>query len=125
MNKLIIGKNYPNVGDTIYWEDLDGVIHDDVVLDIDKDPEGKVVTNYFTYISDNGGGVFIDEESVLDPELDKVKEYRNNKAKDKVREISKYFLQKEIRNIYHKRLSKWYNEDEAMDILNILSLDYE
>ena len=121
----IIGENYPLVGDTIYWKDLDGDIHDDVVVDIDKDPDGNIVTNYFTSRTENGGGCFIDEDSLINPLSMEIVKYKEKRAKEKAKEIADYIGQEEIRSILYNRLRKnHYDEDTASHILDILS-DYE
>ena len=121
----IIGENYPLVGDTIYWKDLDGDIHDNVVVDIEKDPDGNIVTNYFISRTENGGGCFIDEESLINPMSMEIVKYKEKRAKEKAKEIADYINQKEIRSILYSRLRKnHYDEDTASHILDILS-DYE
>lgn len=121
----IIGVNYPQVGDVIYWKDSDGEIHDDVVVDIDKDPDGNIVTNYFISRTENGGGCFIDEESLINPLSVEIEIYKKKRAKEKAKEIADYIGQEEIRSILYSRLRKnYYDEDTASHILDILS-DYE
>lgn len=121
----IIGENYPLVGDTIYWKDLDGDIHDDVVVEIDKDPDGNIVTNYFISRTENGGGCFIDEDSLINSMSMEIVKYKEKRAKEKVKEIADYISQEEIRSILYSRLRKnHYDEDTASHILDILS-DYE
>lgn len=120
----IIGENYPLVGDTIYWKDLDGNMHDDVVVDIDKDPNGNIVTNYFISRTENGG-CFIDEDSLINPLSMEIEIYKQKRAKEKAKEIADYISQEEIRSILYSRLRKnHYDEDTASHILDILS-DYE
>ena len=119
----IIGENYPLVGDTIYWKDFDGDIHDDIVLRIDKDPEGNIVTNYFISLTENGG-CFIDEESLINPLSMEIEVYKKKRAKEKTKEIADYINQEEIRGILYDKLRKnYYSEDDASHILDILS-DY-
>ena len=121
----IIGENYPLVGDTIYWKDLDGNIHDDVVVDIDKDPECYIITNYFISRTKNGGGCFIDEDSLINPMSMEIVKYKEKRAKEKAKEIADYINQEEIRSILYSKLRKnHYDEDTASHILDILS-DYE
>lgn len=121
----IIGENYPLVGDTIYWKDLNGNIHDDVVVDIDKDPDDNIVTNYFIFRTENGGGCFIDEESLINPLSMEIEVYKKKRAKEKAKEIADYIGQEEIRGILYSSLRKnHYDEDTASHILDILS-DYE
>ena len=122
----IIGENYPLVGDTIYWRDKNGEIHDNIVMDIDKDPDGNIVTNYFISRTENGGGVFIDEESLINPLSVDILIYKQKRAKEKTKEIADYIAQEEIRSILYNKLRKYnqYDEDSANRILDILS-DYE
>ena len=121
----IIGENYPLVGDTIYWKDLDGNMHDDIVVDIDKDPDGNIVTNYFISRTKNGGGCFIDEDSLINLLSMEIEIYKQKRAKEKAKEIADYISQEEIRGILYSRLRKnHYDEDTASHILDILS-DYE
>ena len=122
----IIGENYPLVGDTIYWRDKNGEIHDNIVMDIDKDPDGNIVTNYFISRTENGGGVFIDEDSLINPLSVDILIYKQKRAKEKTKEIADYIAQEEIRSILYNKLRKYnqYDEDSANRILDILS-DYE
>ena len=120
----IIGENYPLVGDIIYWKDLDGNMHDDVVVDIDKDPDGNIVTNYFISRTKNGG-CFVDEDSLINPLSADILIYKQKRAKEKAKEIANYISQEEIRSILYSRLHKnHYDEDSASRILDILA-DYE
>lgn len=121
----VIGENYPLVGDTIYWKDLNGNIHDNVVVDIDKDPECYIITNYFISRKENGSGCFIDEDSLINPMSMEIVKYKEKRAKEKAKEIADYINQEEIRSILYSRLRKnHYDEDTASHILDILS-DYE
>ena len=104
---------------------MDGDIHDNVVVDIEKDPDGNIVTNYFISRTENGGGCFIDEESLINPMSMEIVKYKENRAKEKAKEIADYIGQEEIRSILYSRLRKnHYDEDTASHILDILS-DYE
>ena len=126
MKKIkIIGENYPEIGEKFYWVDNDGEIHDNICLKIDKDPDGNIETNYFIYLSPNGGGIFVNESALVDP-LDKaIRVYEEKKAKAKVKEISQYLSQEEVRNILYSKLRKnYYDEDTCTHILDILA-DYE
>ena len=121
----IIGENYPEVGEKFYWKDCDGEMHDDICLKIEKDPDGNVETNYFTYIDENGGGIFVNESALVNPLDMAIRVYEEKKAKSKVKEISQYLSQEEVRSILYSKLRKnWYDEDTASHILDILS-DYE
>ena len=119
----IIGENYPQVSETFYWKDEDGVMHDDICLKIEKDPEGNVETNYFIYLSPNGGGAFVDETCLVNPLSMEIVVYKQKKAKEKIKEISDYIGQEEIRSILYNKLRKYnqYDEDSANRILDILT----
>ena len=100
MKKIkIIGENYPEVGEKFYWVDGDGKMHDDICLKIDKDPDGNVETNYFTYIDENGGGIFVNESALVNPLDMAIRVYEEKKAKAKVKEISQYQKQVLVRII--------------------------
>ena len=117
----IIGENYPVVGDTIYWKDLDGNMHDDIVVDIEKDLDGNIVTNYFISRTENGGGCFIDEESLIEPWSGEVEMYKKKRAQEKAKEISNYISQDDVWEILYNRLRKnYYGAEEASHILEIL-----
>lgn len=121
----IIGENYPQVGEIFYWKDEDGVMHDDICLKIEKDPEGNVETNYFIYLSPNGGGAFVDETCIVNPLSMEIEIYKQKKAKEKIKEISDYLSREEIRSILYDKLRKaYYDEDTCDHILDILT-DYE
>lgn len=126
MKKIkIIGENYPQVGETFYWKDEDGEMHDNICLKIDKDPDGNIETNYFTYLSPNGGGIFVNESALVDPLDMAIRVYEKKKAEAKVKEISQYLSQEEVRSILYSKLRKnWYDEDTCTHILDILT-DYE
>lgn len=120
----IIGENYPLIGDTIYWKDLDGNIHSDVVVDIEKDPDGIVVTNYFISRTENGGGCFIDEDGLIDPLSMELEVYKQKRAKKKAKEIANYISQTDVKQILYDKLKKaYYDEDTIYHILDVLT-DY-
>lgn len=120
----IIGENYPLIGDTIYWKDLDGNIHSDVVVDIEKDPDGIVVTNYFISRTENGGGCFIDEDGLINPLSMELEVYKQKRAKEKAKEIANYISQTDVKQILYDKLKKaYYDEDTIYHILDVLT-DY-
>lgn len=120
----IIGVNYPLIGDTIYWKDLDGNIHSDVVVDIEKDPDGIVVTNYFISRTENGGGCFIDEDGLINPLSMELEVYKQKRAKEKAKEIANYISQTDVKQILYDKLKKaHYDEDTIYHILDVLT-DY-
>lgn len=120
----IIGVNYPLIGDTIYWKDLDGNIHSDVVVDIEKDPDGIVVTNYFISRTENGGGCFIDEDGLINPLSMELEVYKQKRAKEKAKEIANYISQTDVKQILYDKLKKaYYDEDTIYHILDVLT-DY-
>lgn len=117
--KIVIGQNYPKVGDTIYWEDYDGNLHDNVVLRVDKDPEGIYVTNYF--IKDGYCECFIDEESLIHPESDKIKKFKNSLIKREEKEITQYLSQEDVRHIIYKKLCTSFSKDDIDNIIDLLT----
>lgn len=112
--------NLPNVGDTIYWKDLDGNMHDDVVLRIDKDPDPDILPKYFVNLYKNGGGAFLDEDSLIDPSSKEVTEYKKKRASEKTKEIADYLSQSDVHEILFQKLNKEYSADESEFILEIL-----
>ena len=118
----IIGENYPLIGDTIYWKDVDGNIHNDVVVDIEKDPDGIIVTNYFISRTENGGGCFIDEDGLIDPMSMELEVYKQKIAKEKEKEIANYISRTDVKQILYDKLKKaYYDEDTIYHILDVLT----
>lgn len=70
---------YPKVGDKFYWMSMDGELVESTCVHIERKP--GIVPQYFTSW-DEGGGLFINETSILDPESDEVKELIAKKEKD-------------------------------------------
>lgn len=67
---------YPKVGDPFYWKDEeDGIIHECICKKIEDDPNGVFETMYFLSLTKNGGGAFICESDLLDPNSDEVKTF--------------------------------------------------
>ena len=124
----IIGENYPQVGDVMYWKDLDGEMHDDVCLKIEHKDDPDIATMYFISIASNKSGTvstFITEDNLVNPLSAEIDIYKKKKAQEKAKEIADYIGQEEIRGILYSRLRKnFYDEDTANHILDILS-DYE
>jgi len=125
MKNKIVGENYPLVGDTFYWKDQDGKVHKDVCMKIEHKDNPDVETIYFTWLSPNGGGVFVSEDVILNPLDMAIRVYEEKKAKERVKEIAQYLSQEEVHNILYSKLRKnWYDEDTASHILDILT-DYD
>jgi len=112
----IIGENYPNVGDVIYWKDEDGDMHDDVVLRVEKIP--GVETVYFISVTKNGGGSFITESDIINPLSADIQIYKKKKLKEK---IDKVWSDNDFREEMFNRLKKTYGEDQAYKMIDILS----
>lgn len=112
---------YPKVGDTFYWKDIDGDIHEDVCLKIEAADNPDLETMFFIRISKNGGGGFITESDIISPTLKEVKEFKERKVQEKLKEISNYISQEEVRcELYNKLRKNHFSEDDAEHILNIL-----
>ena len=116
---------YPKVGETFYWENLEGEIHEDKCFKIEGEDIPTLETMFFISLSENGGGTFVTESDILNPNSKKVIKFKKELAKQKAKEITDYISQKEIREILFNRLSRSYYEDDANEILDILSKDYE
>lgn len=113
---------YPKIGEKFYWEGIDGEVYEDICMKIEQKDNPDVETIYFTYISSNGGGTFITEDCLISSSSDKVKKYKEKKAKEKIKEISDYISQNEVKQILFEKLIKHaFTNNEANKILNILS----
>lgn len=119
----IIGENYPQVGDVIYWKDVDGEMHDDVCLKIEHKDDPDIATMYFIYLTPNGGGTFVTEDYIINPLSADIDIYKEKRAKEKIKEISNYIAQEEVKNIIVNKLSKFYSDEQVDQILEILT-DY-
>ena len=125
-NIKIIGVNYPQVGDVIYWKDVDGEMHDDVCLKIEHKDDPDIATMYFISIASNKSGTvstFITEDSIINPLSADIDIYKEKRAKEKIKEISNYIAQEEVKNIIVNKLSKFYSDEQVDQILDILT-DY-
>ncbi len=107
---------YPKVGELFYWKGCDGDIYQDTCFKIVKKP--GVMCQYFNYLSENGGGTFINEENILDPDSKEVKEYKEYLFNKKIKE----FWDKDMRMMMYERLTdNSINSDTASEVLDILS----
>ena len=110
----------PKVGEIFYWKDLDGIIHEEICFKIEEEDNSDLETMFFTYVTENGGGEFITEEDILDPDSDEVKNFKKEQAQKKVKEISDYISQKEVYDVLLNKLTKEYDWNKANKILNVL-----
>ena len=110
----------PKVGEKFYWKDLDGIIHEEICFKIEEEDNSDLETMFFTYVTENGGGEFVTEEDILDPDSDEVKKFKKEQAEKKVKEISDYLNQEEVRKILMAKLINEYDWLEANKILDIL-----
>ena len=106
-------KNYlPKVGDTFYWEEFDletntpGEIHEDICLKIEEENNPDLETMFFVSLSKNGGGCFVTESDILDPNSKKVQEFKKKIVDEKVKHVINYISQEEVRQILIKKLIK-------------------
>ena len=113
---------YPKVGETFYWKDKDGDIHEEICVKIDEEDNPDLETMFFIYISPNGGGTFVTESDIISSASKEVKEFKERKAQEKLKEISNYISQKEVYEILKEKLIKHaFTNNESNKILNILS----
>lgn len=118
MNKI----KYPKVGDKFYWKDEDNDIHEDICMKIEGEDIDTLETMFFTYISKNGGGCFVTESDIVDSNSKEVIEFKKRQAKEKIKEISDYISQNEVKQILIEKLIKHaFTNNEVNKILNILS----
>jgi len=110
----------PKVGEKFYWKDFDDVIYEETCLKIEEEDNSDLETMFFTYVTENGGGEFITEEDILDPDSDEVKNFKKEQAQKKVKEISDYISQKEVYDVLLNKLTKEYDWNKANKILNVL-----
>ena len=112
---------YPKVGEKFYWKDSDGNISESYCKRIDKDPEGLIITNYFIYITPNGGGSFITEDEILDSESDEVIKFKKKLCKEKIDKfINEIKNDNDIYHELHTRLNEYFCEKDSTKILNII-----
>ena len=114
-------KNPPKLGEIFYWIDYEGNICESTCLKIKEEDNPQIATMYFTYLTENGGGVFVTEYDIIDSDSDEVINFKKEQAKKKLKEISNYISQKEVYNILLDKLNKNGFEEVATSILDILS----
>ena len=112
---------FPKVGDIFYWKDEDNNIHEEICMKIDGEDVDTLETMFYTYISENGSGCFVTESDIVDSNSKEVIEFKKRQAKQKVNEIIEYLSQEEIHTMVYSALRKSYNEDDASNILEILT----
>ena len=110
----------PKVGEKFYWKDLDGIIHEEICLKIEEEDNPDLETMFFTYVTENGGGEFIGEEDILDPDSDEVKKFEEEVIQKNLKDINDYINQEKVKKILIEKLTKEYDWLEAHRILNIL-----
>ena len=111
----------PKVGEKFYWKDHDGIIHEEICFKIEEEDNSDLETMFFTYVTENGGGCFVTESNIIDSNSDEVKKFKKEQAEKKVKEVSDYLNQKEVRKILMAKLINEYGWLEADKILDILS----
>ncbi len=112
---------YPKVGEKFYWKNQDGEIFEDTCLKIEADDISTLETMFFIYLSENGGGSFVSESDIIDSNSIEVINFKKEQTKKKLKEISDYISQKEVRKILMAKLINEYGWLEADKILDILS----
>ena len=112
---------YPKVGEKFYWKDLDNVIYEETCLKIEEEDNPDLETMFFTEITKNGGGVFVTESDILNPNSKEVKNFKKEQAEKKVKEITYYIKQDDVQSILFNKLIKKFNWEDTTNILNILT----
>ena len=110
----------PKVGEKFYWKDHDGIIHEEICFKIEEKDNSDLETMFFTYVTENGGGEFVTEEDILDPDSDEVKKFKEEVIQKNLKDINDYINQEKVKNILIEKLTKEYDWNEAHRILNIL-----
>ena len=112
---------YPKVGQKFYWKDQDGNISEDICLKIEGKNIPTLETMFFTHITENGGGYFVSESSIVDSNSKEVKNFKKEQTEKKIKEISNYISQKDVRDILYKKLRTNWSVIDTNRILNLLS----
>ena len=116
----IVGKNYPKIGDTFYWKDFDGEIHEDVCQHIEEEDNPDIDTMYYTHYN-NGSGSFIVEEDILNPLDMEVEVFKKKMLKETIKRIAGNFNDDVFRNAILPTLKRFMDEDKAYLMLDVLS----
>lgn len=120
---------YPKVGEKFYWKTQEGEIIESTCFKIEGEDNPDLETMFFIAILKNGGGGFVTESDIIDPNSDEVKNFKKEQAKKKVeefinflkdKEVIDYFNQEEVRKILIAKLINEYDWLEANKILDIL-----
>lgn len=112
---------YPEVGEIFYWKNSDGEIFEDTCLKIEGEDVSTLETMFFIELSKNGGGCFVCESRILDPNSEEVKNFKQEQAKKKIKEVINYINEDKVYGILFNKLIKHYNWEESTNILNILT----
>ena len=115
---------YPKVGETFYWKNLEGEIFEDVCHKIEEEDNPDLETMFFISVTENGGGSFVTESDILDPDSEEVQEFQDKLVDKNLREVCNYINQEKVKNILINKLTQEYDWLEAQRILNILG-NYE
>ena len=112
---------YPKVGEKFYWKDQEGNISEETCLKIEGDDIPTLETMFFISLTKNGGGCFVTESDILNPNSEEVINFKKELAIKKVRDVEDYISQKEVRDILLEKLCTILTLKDASKILNILS----
>lgn len=113
--------NYPKVGDKMYWEDLEGNIHEDICLKIEEENNPDLETMFFIYLNKTGGGTFITESDLINSNSKKVKVFLDNKRKEKINNVLNSLKDEDIKTELISRLKEYFLEDTTIKIINIIT----
>lgn len=112
---------YPLVGDTFYWKGDDGEVHEDVCMKIEQQDNPDVETMYFTYLSENDGGVFVTEDCLINPLSMEIRIYKDNKCKKEIEYVASKFADENFRSLVYPIVRRFLDEDYASMLLDQLS----
>jgi hypothetical protein len=110
----------PKVGEKFYWKDLDSIIHEEICFKIEEEDNSDLETMFFVELTKNGGGEFVAEEDILDPDSDEVKKFKEEMIQKNLKDINDYINQEKVKKILIEKLTKEYDWLEANKNLDIL-----
>jgi hypothetical protein len=108
---------YPKIGDIFYWKDCDNNIVESKCVDIDFYDDPNIATNYFIKGTKYVGGLFVDEDSIIDPNSQEVIDFKIKNAVSKYNKIVELMQDEHVQNIICKNFEKFYDADEIYGII--------
>lgn len=112
---------FPKVGEIFYWKGCDGDIHEEMCMKIEGENVDTLETMFYTYISKNGGGCFVTESDIVNPNSIEVTKFKKAKYREKINELVDMFTDETFHNMIYSALRKTFNQDTVYEIINTLS----